>query len=386
MQLDSDVIRALYIHIPFCRRICPFCAFAVRKDQAALRKIYLRSLNQEMERRAAQLEKELGELQSLYIGGGTPSSLSLEEVELLLKSIRSHFHCSANTEVSFEVNPEDATPGYIRGLIQLGIERISLGIQSFQNISLEILQRNHSAQDGLQAVTALKENGVRNFNLDLMFGIPEQSMDQFQNDVMTIIRQKSTHLSFYALDIEPRTPFAKQGKIVEWVGQHQDLTRSMYLWAVETLNARGLAQYEVSNFAKTGHESRSNLMVWSGKAYLGLGMGAHSYFRGCRWGNHRSLKSYQVALEKKQWPVAFREELSPVQQANEGLMLALRQVAGFSIASWQDTFGFPWPRRNQEVVAQLCEQGLVRWHPPHLALPPEGLMLADEITARLMLD
>ena len=120
MQLDSDVIRALYIHIPFCRRICPFCAFAVRKDQAALRKTYLRSLNQEMERRAAQLEKELGELQSLYIGGGTPSSLSLEEVELLLKSIRSHFHCSANTEVSFEVNPEDATPRIYSGADTVG--------------------------------------------------------------------------------------------------------------------------------------------------------------------------------------------------------------------------------------------------------------------------
>ncbi len=377
---------ALYIHIPFCRRICPFCAFAVRKDRAALRKDYLHFLNLEMERRASQFEKESGELQSIYIGGGTPSSLSLEEVGFLLKGVRCHFHCSADTEISFEVNPEDATPAYIQGLTELGIRRISLGIQSFQRISLEILKRNHSVQDSLLAVAALQESGVSNFNLDLMFGIPEQSMPEFQNDLMTFLKHNPNHLSLYALDIEPRTPFAKEKKVVEWVAQHEDLTRAMYLRAVKILSAHGLAQYEVSNFARPGYESRSNLMVWSGKAYLGLGMGAHSYFEGRRWSNHRSLKKYQSALEDKQWPVAFEEELSQVQRANEGLMLSLRQVAGFSVPEWEKTFGMAWPRKNVEEVEKICEQGFARWDPPHLALLPEGMLLADEITARLMLD
>ena len=380
------MIQALYIHIPFCRQICPFCAFAVRKDHIALHKTYLHYLEQEMEWRAAQFERELGELQSIYIGGGTPSSLSLEEVEFLLKGVRSHFHRSAKTEVSFEVNPEDATPAYIQGLKQLGIERISLGMQSFQESSLRTLKRNNSVQDGLQALAALQESGVCNFNLDLMFGIPEQSLHEFQNDLMIFLRHNPSHLSLYALDIEPRTPFAKQEKIVEWVKQHQDLTRAMYLWAIEKLSAHGLAQYEVSNFARSGHESRSNLMVWSGKAYLGLGMGAHSYFQGCRWSNHRFLKNYQSALEDKQWPVAFQEELSIIQQANEGLLLSLRQVVGFSVEEWEKTYGLAWPCKNQIVVEELCEQGLARWNAPHLLLPPEGMLLADEITAQLMLD
>ena len=377
---------ALYIHIPFCRRICPFCAFAVRKDQAALRKAYLHFLNLEMERRASQFEKELGALQSIYFGGGTPSSLSLEEVEIVLKGVRRHFHCSADTEISFEVNPEDATPAYIQGLTELGIGRISLGIQSFQKASLETLERNHSAQDSLRAVAALEESGVRNFNLDLMFGIPEQSMPEFENDLMTFLEHHPSHLSLYALDVEPRTPFAREKKVVEWVAQHEDLTWAMYLKAVKTLGAHGLAQYEVSNFARPGHESRSNLMVWSGKAYLGLGMGAHSYFERRRWSNHRSLKKYQRALEDRQWPVAFEEELSRVQRANEGLMLALRQVAGLSVPEWEKTFGMAWPRKNVEEVEKLHEQGFARWDLPHLALLPEGMLLADEITARLMLD
>ena len=377
---------ALYIHVPFCRRICPFCAFAVRKDQAALRKAYLHFLNLEMERRASQFEKEAGELQSIYIGGGTPSTLSLEEVEFLLKGVRRHFHCSSDTEISFEVNPEDATPAYIQGLTRLGIRRISLGIQSFQKATLEILKRNHSAQDGLLAVAALEESGVGNFNLDLMFGIPEQSMSEFENDLMTFLEHDPSHLSLYALDIEPRTPFAREKKVVEWVARHEDLTRAMYLRAVKILGAHGLAQYEVSNFARPGRESRSNQLVWSGKAYLGLGMGAHSYFEGRRWSNHRSLKKYQSALDDKQWPVAFEEELSRVQRANEGLMLSLRQVAGFSVLEWEKTFGMAWPRKNVEEVEKLGEQGFARWDPPHLALSPEGMLLADEITARLMLD
>ncbi len=386
MQASSHSIRAIYIHIPFCRRICPFCAFAVRKDRAGLHGVYLKQLLQEIRWRAEQFQKELSPLESIYIGGGTPSSLTLAEVEILINGVKSLLDCSKTVEISFEVNPEDATVAYIQGLAELKIGRISLGLQSFQESSLKTLKRNHTVEHDLKALEALQINAIANFNLDLMFGIPGQTFESFQKDIRQYLKYKPAHLSLYGLEIEPNTPFAHQAEVVKWGEEQKDLARAMYLWAVERLQTQGIFQYEVSNFSKPGLESRSNLMVWSGSPYLGFGTGAHSFLPGQRWGNHRSLRTYQTALEKKGWPVAFEEKLSLTEQANEKLMLGLRQASGFSTTSWLEEFGFEWPQKNMELVEQLCRQGYLLWNAPVLSLPPQGMLLADEITEQLMLN
>ncbi|MBF0288948.1 MAG: radical SAM family heme chaperone HemW [SAR324 cluster bacterium] len=381
----GDPIQSLYIHIPFCRRLCPFCAFAVRKERATLHAQYLEQLLLEMVRRIEQFSDQFRTLHSIYIGGGTPSCLSLEEVRLLLDRVKALFSCSQKTEISFEVNPEDAVENYIQGLAQLGITRISLGIQSFQEPVLRILNRNHTAIHVLEALDALETSSIANYNLDLMFGIPGQSMVLFQNDVKQLFHYHPSHISLYGLDIEPNTPFARQPKMVSGIMQSRDLSHAMYLWAVNYLQSREVSQYEVSNFAKKGSRSRSNLSVWSGKPYLGFGTGAHSYIPNQRWANHRSLRQYQAALDKPEWPVAFLENLSPIQQANEKLMLGLRQVSGFSINCWQEKFDLDWPAKNQERVEQFCSQGYMDWNPPVVSLLPRGMLLADEITEQLML-
>lgn len=385
MQNSLDWIEALYIHIPFCRKICPFCAFAVRKERASLHKIYLRLVLQELQKRVDQFEQQLGKIASLYIGGGTPSSLELEEVAFLLKTVQRSVDCAEGIEISFEINPEDATEEYIEGLRQIGINRMSLGVQSFQEISLATLQRNHTVVHSMKAVEILKATGISNFNLDLMFGIPGQTLETFQNDLNLFLQSTPTHLSLYSLDIEPNTLFAHQPEKVQWVEQNRDLTQEMYLCALAQMKSQGILQYEVSNFAKPHQESRSNLLVWAGQSYLGLGTGAHSYVQGVRWSNHRSLKNYQRALEKKEVPVAFEEELSLTEQANESLMLGLRQSAGFSVNTWDKKFAIAWPEQNRKLVEALQSQGYLQWLPPVVSLLPKGMMLADEITEQLML-
>ncbi|MBF0278526.1 MAG: radical SAM family heme chaperone HemW [SAR324 cluster bacterium] len=380
------MIRAIYIHIPFCRRICPFCAFAVRKDRAGLHQQYLKLLLKELRRRAEQFSQEFAPLESIYIGGGTPSSLTLEEVGFLINGVKSQLDCSKSVEISFEINPEDATRDYLQGLANIGINRLSMGIQSFQESSLETLQRSHSVEHDIKAIDSLKSSAIANFNLDLMFGIPGQNFAAFQNDLLEFLKHDPSHLSLYALDIEPNTPFAHQAKMVSWVEEQKELTQQMYLWAIECLHADGIEQYEVSNFSKPGLASRSNLAVWSGAPYLGFGIGAHSYCRGQRWGNFRSLRTYHSALEKQEWPQAFQEKLTTTQQANEKLMLGLRQNSGFSVTSWPEEFDINWPQKNMDLLEQFSQKHYVNWNPPVLSLPPLGMLLADEITAQLMLD
>lgn len=385
MNSPSHPIEALYVHIPFCRKICPFCAFAVRKERASLHQPYLQALCAELRLRAQEFAGKLGKLQSLYIGGGTPSSLTLAELEFLLNALQESIRWSNDLEISLELNPEDVTSAYLEGLQALGINRFSLGVQSFQQESLERLQRNHTAAQSIQAVERLQAS-VNNFSLDWMFGIPGQSLQAFQEDLRMFLQSRPPHLSFYALELEPNTPLANQPQAVRWVEQNQPLIEAMYLEAVEALNSQGLAQYEVSNFARRARRSRSNLFVWSGRPYLGLGVGAHSHYQGRRWGNVRSLRSYQTALAKGDLPIAFEEILSPHEQAHESLMLGLRQTTGFSIHTWPEKFSLSWPEKNNELLESWQAQGLLHWNPPRVSLRPKGMLLADEMTQKLMLD
>lgn len=379
-------IHALYVHIPFCRHLCPFCAFAVRKDRANAHQAYLDSLLVELKLRKTQLVKELGEISVIYFGGGTPSSLTIPEVQDLINGIGSHLNLSNQVEISFEVNPEDASTAYFAGLAECGISRISLGGQSFQADTLTTLDRNHTVEHLQHALEDLHSSPIQNFNLDLMFGVPQQSLESFQADIACLEQHQPQHVSLYALDIEPDTPFAHQQQKVDWVENHRALTRDMYLWAVERLKSYGIFQYEVSNFARKGHESQSNLGVWSGAPYLGLGVGAHSFVNQRRWANHRSLRPYQAALSKESFPESFHETLTHVQQANEMLMLGLRQTQGFSVQRWEENFDLEWPSAHRKMTDQLIAEGLAQWNPPNLQLTPSGLLMADEITASFLLE
>lgn len=189
----------------------------------------------------------------------------------------------------------------------------------------------------------------------------------------------------YCLDIEEKTPFAHQPDTIAWVQDHQDWFEQMYLWAISRLADEGYHQYEVSNFSRSSYQSKSNTLVWSGNAYLGLGTGAHSYVNHCRWGNTPSVRTYMNRIQSDLWPTAFEEKLSKTTQANECLMLGLRQPFGFSITCWQNQFGLDWTIENKRLVNTLCEEGYAIWKDPVLSLTHRGLLMADAITSQLML-
>ena len=395
MQKKRSPIPAVYLHIPFCRTICPFCSFTVRRDQAKMHEKYIKGMLVEIDRRAEMLkDKERQEneeklsghilLKSIYIGGGTPSCLTIPEVSVLLTKVRENFPWSDQIEIAFEMNPDDVNPEYLSGLSDIGVNRLSLGGQSFQSSTLHKLGRCHTVADLRNAISVIANSSFDNWNLDLMFGIPEQGIAMFKNDVEEALRYEPSHISLYGLEIHERTPFGNNPQIRKWELEHLDQFEEMYLWATDYLEKAGLFQYEISNFSKKTNEGRQNLLVWSGQEYFGFGVGAHSYHRGTRWGNVRSIRNYLQHLGQNTWPTEFIEQLSEKQLAVEFLMLGLRQCEGINIKEWQTRFGLHLQYQQLKFVQELCGDGRAFWEGQHLCLTPKGMLLADRITVQLM--
>ena len=395
MQKKLSPIPAVYLHIPFCRTICPFCSFTVRRDRAKMHEKYIQGMLVEIDRRAEMLkdkerkenEKKLSGqilLKSIYIGGGTPSCLTIPEVSVLLTKVRENFPWSDQIEISFEMNPDDVNPEYLSGLADIGVNRLSLGGQSFQSSTLHKLGRCHTVADLRNAISVIANSSFDNWNLDLMFGIPEQGVTMFKNDVEEALRYEPSHISLYGLEIHERTPFGNNPQIRKWELEHLDQFEEMYLWATDYLEKAGLFQYEISNFSKKTNKGRQNLLVWSGQEYFGFGVGAHSYHRGTRWGNVRSIRTYLQHLGQNTGPTEFIEQLSEKQLAVEFLMLGLRQCEGINIKEWQTRFGLHLQNQQLKFVQELCGDGRAFWEGQHLCLTPKGMLLADKITVQLM--
>lgn len=379
-------ISAIYCHIPFCHTICPFCAFAVHGNRKGLHGSYLDALKTEIADAARDYAGARQHIECLYFGGGTPSTLAIEDVQRLLGHIDSHFPLASGVEIAFEVNPEDASPQYLKALLRAGINRISLGLQSLDDTTLQILKRNHNAHTGAQALEALRNAAPDNYNVDLMFGIPHAPEGAFAADLEAIQALRPPHLSLYALDVEPGTLFSRDVLVQQWMATHGASQAEKYLLACELMTGMGYRHYEVSNFCLPGREGRQNLAVWDGEYYLGFGTGAHSFVDGERWHNHRHLRAYQRAMETGQAPRDFHEKLTQRQMANEALMLALRQEAGLEVAAWEKRWQTAWGDSRQAVADRMVADGKASWREGRLALTPEGFLVADEATALLMLD
>ena len=382
--MSNPAISALYVHIPFCHRICPFCSFAVRKNRPSVHREYLEAVLLETRRRVQDIT--VNDLESLYIGGGTPSVLSSTEIIFLMQGIRQSWPHSRDCQISIECNPEDVQSNYLGTLLNSGVNRLSIGVQSFQQEFLKNLGRNHTIEHLRQNLIALKDVGWTNFNVDLMFGLPNQTLEQFQFDVKKALEWDPAHLSFYALELAEQTPFGKSERIQKSWQDSQEITTDMYLWATEYLVNNGWEHYEVSNFAKPNYQGRMNQMVWNGSGYLGVGVGAHSYDGKSRWGNLRPLHRYLELLEENCWPTAFTETLTQTEKANEFLMLQLRQTKGLSLKKWEDNFAPKnWINNHFDVLRAWQKEGLLDWIDDQIVLTKKGLLVADALTAELSL-
>ena len=382
--MSNPTISALYVHIPFCHQICPFCSFAVRKNRPSIHGEYLEAVLLETGRRVQGIT--ISDLESLYIGGGTPSVLSSTEIIFLMQGIRQSWPLSKDCQISLECNPEDVQSNYLVALLSSGVNRLSIGVQSFQQEFLKNLGRNHTVEHLRKNLIALKDVGWINFNVDLMFGLPNQTLEQFQFDVKKALEWDPTHLSFYALELAEQTPYAKSERVRKSWKEAQEITTDMYFWATDYLENNGWEHYEVSNFAKPNYQGRMNQMVWNGSGYLGVGVGAHSYDGKSRWGNLRPLHRYLELLKENRWPTAFTETLTQTEKANEFLMLQLRQTKGLSLKKWEGDF-VPknWMDNHSSVLRAWQKEGLLNCIGNRIVLTKKGLLVADALTTELSL-
>ncbi len=354
-----------YIHIPFCRRKCGYCAF-VSYNRPELQELYVEKLIQEIK------SKYKGEnLKTIYFGGGTPSLLEISQIENILKSL----NFAQNTEITLEANPDSVDLAYLKELKRLGINRLSLGVQSFDDELLKIANRLHN---GIQAINALKnarKAGFENISLDFIYGLPEQCTDGFKNDLKKAISLGADHISLYGLKIEDGTPFSKQK--FENIAD-DDMQAQMYLSAIEILS--GYEHYEFSNFAKNGKISRHNINYWDNEEYYGFGAAAHGYIDGKRYSNAGNLEIY---LKNPLIPES-EHKLSAKERLEEEIFLGFRRCAGIDTKKINKKFSIDFDKKYADILEKFQKSGHLKRTKTGWKLSVDGILLSNEVLCEFL--
>ena len=334
----------LYLHIPFCSQRCIYCDFyfvTTVKSHTS----FVQALIAEIEFYADRYGKQ-EPVDTIYFGGGTPSQLNEDEIARILEAIYRGFDTSRVKETTFEMNPEDVDVDYLRGLRALGIDRLSVGIQSFFQDDLTFMNRSHTAEQAEAIVPLVREAGFENFTVDLIFGLPNQPEEYWAANLQKAIRLEVPHLSTYSLTIEERTVLHNQVQRGLVVPLDDDTMASRFQFTMDYLRENGYEHYEVSNFARPGFRSVHNTSYWEHKNYLGFGPSAHSFWRGSlrspgalRWANVRNLRQYEALIAQRQLPLDMRDRLSFDTLANEYIMLRLRTRDGLDLQRLEAEYG-----------------------------------------------
>jgi oxygen-independent coproporphyrinogen-3 oxidase len=362
-----------YIHIPFCRKKCFFCSFAVAVGQASRFDEYLAALGREV---ACYSGRKIG---TIYIGGGTPSCLEAGQITELRRLIGASFQFSDEAEITFEANPESLDEEKAAALQVAGINRVSLGIQSMDDARLEFLGRAHRKDDAVRAFGVLRSAGFRNINVDLMYGFPGQSEEELSRDLDAVLAFKSEHISIYSLTVEERSLF-----FARKVGLDGDAQASAYELIRRRLADAGYRQYEVSNFARPGFESEHNLNYWRGGEYIGLGMAAHSHLDGRRFWNIDTLPLYLGMMAERGDALAGEERLTGIEKLMEIFLFGLRMNEGVDLGSLERRMGVELPLEKREAIESFMEMGLLEEAVDRIRATDRGRLVLDEISARLV--
>lgn len=353
------MVKGLYIHIPFCHQICFYCDFnkVFFKDQPV--DAYIDSLGKEL-----SLWKQQGALdqplETIFLGGGTPTSLDPQQLEKLLGYIHEFVPMASNLEWTSEANPDELTYEKMQVLFDGGVNRLSMGVQSFDEDLLKRLGRTHNNSDVARAVEDARKVGFTNLSFDLMYGLPGQTMKQWEDTLEQAFAFDLPHFSAYSLIIEPKTVFYNlmtKGKLNTVT---EDLEADMYEKLMNEMNQRGLLQYEISNFAREGMESRHNLLYWDNIEYIGAGAGAHGYVQGIRYSNAGPLKKYMEPLDQGLRPILNSHEVPHKEQMEEEMFLGLRKTAGVSLEHFNEKFGIRMESVYGDILKkELASQNLV---------------------------
>lgn len=385
----------VYVHIPFCRVKCPYCSFNVYVKRHDLRAAYVDALISEVRLHAdavadapflARATDGRALVSSIYLGGGTPTLLAPSDLARIVEAVRSSFAVLPDAELTVETEPGTTTTEVFAALADLGANRLTIGVQSFQPALLERLGRPHSGDDARRAVAGARAAGVSNLDLDLMFGAPGQTASDWHADLDAALALGPEHLSLYNLTIEPGTPFhTAHGKGLLPLPD-EDVQADMLRDAIRTCAAGGLEHYELSNFARPGSRSRHNQGYWQGRPYLGVGAGAHGFLpsppHGRRWWNLRSPARYVQTVQGGRLPVDSTEVLDAEQALLEALFLGLRQRDGLDAATLETRFGAGIVAALRSA-SSLPVPDLVSWEADRLRLTDNGVIIADSVIETL---
>lgn len=371
----------LYIHIPFCKSRCIYCAFYSTVD-SPWKQRYVEAVCREMTLRSQGPTRP--QIETVYLGGGTPSQLSIEQLEQLFQHIRQTYDVAATAEVTMEMNPDDVTREYAEALVQMGVNRVSMGVQTFHEQRLQFLHRRHTAAQIPQAVNTLRTAGISNISIDLMYGFPEETLSDWQHDIDEALALDVEHISAYCLMIEEGTPLYKQlhkrdGSFC--VVCDEELERTMYEMLIDRLTAAGYEHYEISNFARQGRRSRHNSSYWHDIPYIGLGAAAHSYDGCCRSWNVADIHQYIEAIERGELP-SEQEVIDDDTHYNDRITTALRTSDGLNLTTLTEHHR----RHCMKEARRFVDDGLLRLtDDQRLVLTRKGLFVSDYVMSELMM-
>lgn len=393
---------ALYIHIPFCETKCPYCDFNTYAGINHLIPSYMDALCTELRVWASALNHP--RVNTVFLGGGTPSMLSPTQMDSLLSLIRTEFAVQPDAEVSAEVNPDDVTLEKMTGFREAGFNRISMGAQSFFDPELQLLGRRHDVTQSLKAFESIQRAGITNISMDLMYGLPHQSIESLKRNIEGVITTSPQHISAYALTLEPETPMAQRVAKGNLPEQDPDLAADMYEWTSKALAKAGYQNYEISNWALPGRESRHNITYWHNLPYLGVGPGAHSFLGGYRFANGKSPVTYMAKVNAWGTPPAdletllrenpgYVEDIEPMDAQTEmadSLIMGLRLAKGIRNSDFRARFGLNLHEAYGEAIKETISLGLLKsngmWPEATIQLTERGKLLANEAFVRFLGD
>lgn len=368
-----------YVHIPFCTQICYYCDFSkvFIKNQPV--DAYLEALIKEFE------SYQISSLKTLYIGGGTPTAITAKQLDYLLSHLQQHLQLDQLEEFTIEANPGDLTEDKIAVLRQSAVNRISLGVQTFNDKQLKQIGRSHTEAQIYATIASLKEAGFQNISIDLIYALPGQTIQQVKENVAKALALDIPHLSLYSLILEHHTVFMNKMRRGKLQLPTEDLEAEMFEYIISEMEANGFEHYEISNFTKPGFESRHNLMYWNNDEYFGCGAGASGYLNGIRYRNRVPIQHYLKAVADGNARLS-EEVLTKEEMMEEELFLGLRKKSGVSVSRFQEKFGLSFESRYGSVVRELQAQGLLVKDKDFVRMTKKGLFLGDSVAEKFILD
>lgn len=368
-----------YVHIPFCTQICYYCDFSkvFIKNQPV--DAYLEALIKEFE------SYQINSLKTLYIGGGTPTAITAKQLDYLLSHLQQHLQLDQLEEFTIEANPGDLTEDKIAVLRQSAVNRISLGVQTFNDKQLKQIGRSHTEAQIYTTIASLKEAGFQNMSIDLIYALPGQTIQQVKENVAKALALDIPHLSLYSLILEHHTVFMNKMRRGKLQLPTEDLEAEMFEYIISEMEASGFEHYEISNFTKPGFESRHNLMYWNNDEYFGCGAGASGYLDGIRYRNRVPIQHYLKAVADGNARLS-EEVLTKEEMMEEELFLGLRKKSGVSVSRFQEKFGLSFESRYGPVMRELQAQGLLVKDKDFVRMTKKGLFLGDSVAEKFILD